>query len=132
MRVAPVLFKSVMVAAGVGAAFRAGRRYRRWAIRGSSMYPGLREGDWVLVDMRAYERALPRRGEIVIASDPRERSHAIVKRVAGVDLHGLVDLRGDNPFESTDSRTFGPVPRQLLKGRVRWRYWPLSSAGSVV
>lgn len=96
------------------------------------MYPGLRAGDWVLVDMRAYDRALPKRGDIVIASDPREPEHAIVKRVAGVDLHGAIDLRGDNPFESTDSRTFGPVPKELIRGRVRWRYWPLSSAGSVV
>lgn len=51
----------------------------------------------------------------------------IVKRVDHVDFHGALWLLGDNAEASTDSRTFGAVPREAIIGRVRWRYWPLRS-----
>jgi signal peptidase I len=35
---------------------------------------------------------------------------------------------GDNRPISCDSREFGLVAQQLLKGRVRARFWPLASA----
>ena len=131
VRLAPILFRLVVVAVGVTVAFWTTRRYRRYAIRGTSMEPALRQGDWVIVDMRAYRSRLPERGHIVVAADPRDPAHSIVKRVAGVDHHGAVDLRGDNAEESTDSRTFGPVLKALIRGRVYWRYWPPGSFGSV-
>lgn len=31
---------------------------------------------------------------------------------------------GDDRGESTDGRTFGPVPRDTIVGVVRFRYWP--------
>lgn len=31
---------------------------------------------------------------------------------------------GDARGESTDGRTFGPVPREAIVGVVRFRYWP--------
>lgn len=33
-------------------------------------------------------------------------------------------LLGDDRGESTDGRTFGPVPREAIVGVVRFRYWP--------
>jgi signal peptidase I len=36
----------------------------------------------------------------------------------------------DNRDEGVDSRTFGPVPRSSLTGRVVLRYWPLSGVGT--
>ncbi len=33
---------------------------------------------------------------------------------------------GDNRDNSNDSRAFGPVPRDLIKGRVWVRFWPLT------
>ena len=131
-RIAPVVFKSALIAAGVTAAFRTGRRFRRFAISGNSMVPSLLPGDWVLVDEHAYRRRLPHRGDIVVASDPREPNRTIVKRVTGIDLHGAIRLEGDNAEESTDSRLFGPVPAANLRGRVRWRYWPVGRIGSVL
>ena len=96
------------------------------------MLPTLHAGDWVLVDEHAYRRKLPRRGHVVVASDPRELKRHIVKRVTAVDLHGAVRLEGDNAGESTDSRDFGAVPAKLVLGRVRWRYWPVGRAGTVL
>lgn len=37
---------------------------------------------------------------------------------------------GDNRPISCDSREFGLVPQDLLKGRVRVRFWPLGSAAT--
>jgi type IV secretory pathway protease TraF len=34
---------------------------------------------------------------------------------------GQVWLEGDNPFNSTDSRTYGPVPLALVRGVVRFK-----------
>lgn len=40
-------------------------------------------------------------------------------------------LLGDNPPVSVDSRTFGPVGRSLIYGRVLLRYLPVSRVGPV-
>lgn len=131
-RIPPVVFESALVAAGVTAAYRAGRRFRRFAISGTSMLPTLRPGDWVLVDQQAYRARLPRRGHIVVARDPRQPERHLVKRVSSVDLHGAVRLAGDNAESSTDSRDFGAIPAEFVSGRVRWRYWPAKRAGAVL
>ena len=38
---------------------------------------------------------------------------------------GCLWLEGDNPWNSSDSRTYGPVPAALIVGRVLCRVWPL-------
>jgi signal peptidase I len=38
---------------------------------------------------------------------------------------------GDNRPHSADSREFGQVPAEYLRGRVRLRLWPLARAGSL-
>lgn len=88
------------------------------------MEPTLLAGDWLLVDPAAYRRRPPTVGDIVVARDPREPERLLVKRVAALVEAGAVELAGDTPGASTDSRTFGPVPREALLGRVWARYWP--------
>jgi nickel-type superoxide dismutase maturation protease len=113
-----------VIAAAAFLAWRASRRYERYEVAGSSMAPTVEPGDWVLVDTEAYRRRMPRPGHVVLACDPREPAREVVKRVVQVDLHNDAWLEGDNPSGSTDSRTYGPVPKRLVVGRVRWRYWP--------
>jgi signal peptidase I len=38
---------------------------------------------------------------------------------------GHVWVEGDNPLLSIDSRHYGPVPLELLEGKLIWRLWPL-------
>ena len=35
-------------------------------------------------------------------------------------------VMGDNRSNSNDSRSFGPISRDMILGRVWLRYWPLS------
>jgi hypothetical protein len=47
----------------------------------------------------------------------------MIKRVAGFEAARVV-VRGDNEALSTDSRHFGPVDADALRGRVIFRYHP--------
>jgi nickel-type superoxide dismutase maturation protease len=94
------------------------RLRRRVRVRGESMLPHLRSGDEVLVDPYAYRRNAPRPGEIVLAQHPYQRDLKLVKRVEAVLEGDRYRLRGDNPSQSTDSRTFGNIPRGEILGRV--------------
>lgn len=99
----------------------------RVAVRGHSMEPALREGDWLLV---LPQRRPPRAGEVVVVRDPRERSRLLLKRVAEVRHDGVV-VRGDRADHSTDSRVFGVVAFADVVGRAALRYAPLARFGVI-
>ncbi len=114
------------------------------------MEPALSEGDWLLVDPTTSR--WPRRGSIVAFRQPDTGTLA-VKRVAGVPgeriafREGYLELADDEAWlvadadEATtaasgygapiDSNRFGPVPVELLVGRVWFRYWPLTRVGPI-
>jgi len=123
----------VMRAAALGAGVAAVSLAQRWLdvveVQGSSMAPTLLPGEWLVVERRTYTRRRPRLGEIVLAADPREPSRELIKRVARVDEEsGLIELAGDAPDASTDSRTFGAIPIENIRWRVLARYWPAARA----
>ena len=90
------------------------------------MEPTLRGGDrlWVLPWLG------PRPGDVVALRRPGGGGGLLVKRVAA-RRGAQVVVAGDNPGQSTDSRTFGPVDRGTVVGRVVYRYAPASRAGPV-
>ena len=107
---------------------------RRITVRGRSMAPTLLPGERLLFDRLAYVRGRPTRGDIVLVGRPRRAGLFIIKRITGlagdeVGASGVLDLgecwlAGDNPEESTDSRSFGPVRETQLLGRAWVRYGP--------
>jgi hypothetical protein len=42
----------------------------------------------------------------------------MVKRVHAIDDEGRYSLTGDNPAESTDSRTFGSLSLEYIQGKA--------------
>ncbi len=86
------------------------------------MSPLLQPGDEVLVDPQAYRRTLPHPGDIVVAHHPFTPNLKIIKRVIAVADDGRCQLEGDNPSESSDSRSFGMVPSASILGRVTSRF----------
>jgi len=69
------------------------------------MEPALWAGDWIVV--AGYSRP-PRVGAVA---------------------DGACTVLGDRPEESTDSRTFGPVPLGNVVGRALFRYAPIGRIG---
>ena len=90
------------------------RRRVRVRVTGRSMWPLLKPGDEVLVD----PGCAVQRGDIVVARHPFRSDAHIIKRLDGWDERGGLRLLGDNPDESSDSRTLGNVPPDLVVGRV--------------
>lgn len=89
------------------------------------MHPTLEPADRVLVlPLRA------RVGDVIALRDPRVPARVIIKRVHDI-VDGELDVRGDNTAASTDSRTFGPVGRRAVLGRVVYRYAPAGRSGRV-
>ena len=93
-------------------------RRRRYRVSGDSMFPALRDGDEVDVDLAAFRSREPRPGEIVLARHPFKRETVIVKRVARIESDGRVFLVGDDPLGSSDSHGFGAVAPDAIVGLV--------------
>lgn len=93
-------------------------------VAGDSMLPAFEPGDRLLIVPVAGAVA----GQVVAVRDPRQPDRILVKRVRAVTPEG-VDVRGDNPSASTDSRHFGPVESTAIVGRIVYRYHPPTRAG---
>jgi nickel-type superoxide dismutase maturation protease len=106
-----------VAAVGVGeiVAWLVGRR-RRVRVEGHSMNPALANGDHVFV--RPATCAQP--GQIVLTQHPFNTNVQLIKRVERTEESGLF-LVGDNPPESTDSRSLGLIPWSRLIGVVTAR-----------
>ncbi len=134
-------------------------------VRGSSMSPGIRDGDRILVEPWSYLVGTPRRGDVVVLRCPVDPRVDYIKRVVGLPgdqvvlaggrvwvdgapieepyvresdsasfcvervRPGHVYVLGDNRPRSSDSRDFGQVPLELVRGRVELRIWPPERAG---
>jgi hypothetical protein len=99
------------------------------------MSPALTDGDVVLVTLGAR----PRPGDVVLVRWSSRPGQLSVKRATrpdggaatgagaggagnvGAGDGGYWQVRGDNPFGSTDSRELGPA---AVLGVVRFRLWP--------
>ena len=111
-------------------------------VAGGSMWPTLRNGDYILTNKLAYGLRLPgthfwlgrwsepRAGDVVVLSSPLD-GRRVVKRIAAGPGDALTNggaagatvppgqffVTGDGA-NSVDSRAFGCVPRERIMGRV--------------
>lgn len=85
-------------------------------VSGGSLYPRYRDGDYVFVSTLPILLRGIRPGDVVIYDHPRKgRRIKIVERLE--DGGKSVFLVG-TAIDSEDSRSFGAVPRSLVKGKV--------------
>lgn len=114
------------------------------------MLPAIAPGDWLLVDPTV--RRWPRRGSVVVVREP-DSGELAIKRVAARPgdrvpfADGYLILAEDEAWllsdadehattaagfgPPIDSRTYGPVPVELLVGRAWFRYAPLRRLGRI-
>jgi len=78
------------------------------------MYPTFTEKDIVISFHKWFIKFKP--GDICICRDPRTR-RLLVKRIKDIK-NNTYFVVGDNKMESTDSRDFGWLDRELLVGKV--------------
>jgi nickel-type superoxide dismutase maturation protease len=88
------------------------------------MLPAFHPGDRLLV----IPLARVREGDVVAVDDPGRVGRLLVKRVHRLAGDRL-DVRGDNPAASTDSRQFGLLPVGAVRGRAVYRYHPPDRSG---
>lgn len=98
-----------------------GRR-QRFRVTGNSMLPLLKPGEEVLINPRAYRQQRPQPGDVVVAHHPDQPNMRLIKRVTALIGPDQVVLTGDNPAESTDSLSFGPVKDRQIVGQVTSRF----------
>lgn len=90
------------------------RRRTAFVVDGESMSPTLESGDKVIVNPEAPIAV----GDIVLASHPYKQNTRLIKRVTEINASGDFILTGDNPDESTDSRTLGAFRPADILGKV--------------
>ena len=84
---------------------------------GDSMKGTLKEGDLITYKKLNSKSNDLEIGDIVVASHPKIKSKLIIKRIHRI-YNNKFDLRGDNSFQSTDSREFGLIELDLIIGKV--------------
>ncbi len=82
-------------------------------VTGNSMYPTYKNGQIIVVSPLKKAKV----GSIVMAVQSKRE---VLKRVASITNDHMVELRGDNATESTDSRALGPVTMNAILGVVVW------------
>jgi nickel-type superoxide dismutase maturation protease len=107
------------------------RCVRRVEVAGSSMVPALAPGDrLVVLRLPGRRQPWPAPGSVVAVRDPTVADRVLVKRVSSVDrAAGVLEVLGDARDASTDSRSFGVLPRSAIVGRVVYRYAPAARSG---
>jgi nickel-type superoxide dismutase maturation protease len=117
-----ILGAGLVVAVAVGAMVVGRLALHVVGVHGDSMTPTFRHGDQLLVLRRWFRRRL-RVGDVVVCLPPPgvvitdAATQLMVKRVAAMP-DGRFHVLGDAPRHSMDSRSFGPLTPDLVRGRV--------------
>ncbi|XP_069030743.1 mitochondrial inner membrane protease subunit 1 isoform X2 [Embiotoca jacksoni] len=117
---------------------------------GPSMEPTIVNNDVVFSERISRHLCKIQKGDVIIARSSFDPNMNICKRVIGLEgdkvctsspsnlfkTHtyvpkGHVWLEGDNLRNSTDSRSYGPIPYALIRGRVSLKLWPPHSFGTL-
>jgi signal peptidase I len=129
-------------ARALAVALVAAAAYARWRpfrveVVGGSMRPALEPGEWAI----AVRARPPRRGNVVVLEHPERPGFELVKRVTAIDGDAMpagrsleaetIWVEGDASDASTDSRAFGPVRLDGVRGRVVAVYHPWRRARRV-
>lgn len=86
-------------------------------VKGESMRPFCKQGDFVLAESMSYLFFRPKVGHLVVARHPQKPGMLLLKRIVR-EKEGRYWVEGDNAEKSTDSRHFGWVGKENIRGKV--------------
>jgi signal peptidase I len=86
-------------------------------VRGDSLAPEFREGDFVLISKIPFYLVPPSPGDVIAFNQPGYG--LLIKRIQNITPDGELNVIGDHA-ESIDSRIFGTVRRMDILGKVIW------------
>ena len=98
------------------------RRRKRFRVKGKSMQPLLQPEEEILINPYAYLQSPPQVNDIVVVVHPHKSNLEIIKRIVEIRENNTYFLQGDNLSHSTDSRNFGTVALNLIRGKVTSRF----------
>ncbi|XP_008549713.1 mitochondrial inner membrane protease subunit 1 [Microplitis demolitor] len=106
---------------------------------GPSMEPTIHTNDILFTEHISPRCDKLSKGDIIIAKCPTNPRENICKRIRGVEgdkiyygftsyvvPQGHLWLEGDNSSNSSDSRSYGPIPKGLVISRAVCKVWPFS------
>jgi signal peptidase I len=105
-----------------------------WGRLWNRLTTGVSVGDVVVVQHpdrigTVCKRVLGLPGDMVTKPSMRAKTQGrrLRRRRSGMVVvpDGHIWLEGDNPWNSSDSRSYGPIPASMIVGRVLLRVWPL-------
>ncbi|XP_004511435.1 uncharacterized protein [Cicer arietinum] len=122
-------------------------------VRGGSMSPtfnpktdSLIKDDYVLVEKLCLQKYKFSHGDVVIFRSPLDYKETHIKRIIALPGEWFVNrqshdvlkipeghcwVEGDNVVSSSDSKSYGPIPLGLIRGRVTHVVWPPQRIGAV-
>jgi nickel-type superoxide dismutase maturation protease len=89
-------------------------------VKGQSMEPLCKEGDFILLDKMSYLIFRPKAGDTIVLRHPQQ-SRLLLKYVMQEkfqDNRFFYWVEGLNKKESSDSRAFGWVPKDFIFGKA--------------
>ncbi|XP_057335627.1 mitochondrial inner membrane protease subunit 1 [Microplitis mediator] len=106
---------------------------------GPSMEPTIHTHDVLFTEHISPRFDKLSKGDIIIAKSPTNPREIICKRIGGVEgdriycgftsyvvPQGHLWLEGDNASNSSDSRSYGAIPKGLVISRAVCKVWPFS------
>ena len=76
------------------------------------MSPSFSDGDELLFD--PYINQTLNIGDILLFNHPYKKNNKLVKRITKIKGDSLYFLEGDNPVNSSDSKTFGYINKKSI------------------
>ena len=83
-----------------------------YRVSGDSMEPSFHDRQWLIINRIGQ----PKVGDVVVL---KYENPQLIKRIIPPEGDGWW-VEGDNKEQSTDSRSFGPVPKTVIVGKVGW------------
>jgi len=79
------------------AIFIVGFIFKPIKVQGNSMYPTIKDGDWVLVNKVAYIFSRPQRSDIIVFDIKKHNKEYIIKRIIGLEKE-TIEIVSDNIY----------------------------------